>query len=76
MADRLIRFVRANSDKPHRCPRCHRIPDHAHQLAGRSRWWRTYTCSVCQLRWWIGWSDDTVFTWRYALVRILRKARP
>ena len=69
-----IRFVRANSDKPHRCPECHRITDHAH-LSGRARWWRTYTCSACRLRWWIGWSDDTAFTWRYGLTRLLRKVQ-
>lgn len=52
----MIRFVRANGNMPHRCPLCHRIPDVIH-LAGYARWLRTYSCSVCRVRWWRGYHD-------------------
>lgn len=51
-----VRLVRANGDKPHRCPQCHRIPDDVRRI-GRAQYWRTYWCSVCYVRWYIGWHD-------------------
>ncbi len=34
----------ADTDKPHRCPQCWRIPDHFWGEGGPMRFWRTYTC--------------------------------
>lgn len=60
LMSRVTRLVRANGDKPHRCPECHRIPDSARP---RARWWRTHTCNYCGVTWWKGWSDLNFETW-------------
>jgi len=42
--------VEPNEDKPHRCPKCHSIPDEARKdgvaIAGK-----TYACSKCEVEW-------------------------
>jgi hypothetical protein len=54
-----VKFVRANGDKPHRCPLCHSIPDRAWR-DGRARAWALYQCSYCDVRWWRIWNDLTL----------------
>lgn len=54
-----MRFVRANGDKPHRCPKCHSIPDRVRE-DGRARLWAIYCCDGCEVRWWRAWNDLTV----------------
>lgn len=57
--DHPVRFVRANGDKPHRCPRCHGIPQAIYDdPKGKARWWRTYRCDRgCNVRWWRGFAE-------------------
>jgi hypothetical protein len=52
---RLARKIRratvpANLDKPHRCPRCHRIPEAA-RTDGRAIHGKRYTCEGCGVHW-------------------------
>ena len=59
-----------NSDKPHRCPQCHRVwtyvlfaPD------GRSKpqWWKIYKCPYCQTKFsGLGWEEGS--WWDFPLV--------
>jgi hypothetical protein len=56
----VTQIVLANGDKPHRCPRCHCIPERAHQH-GRAHLWAIYECTHCDVRWWRGLND---LTWR------------
>jgi hypothetical protein len=65
-------YVAANHDKPHRCPRCHRIADLAREHGG-ARLNSTYTCSACNVRWWPGWSDNQSFTVKNEASKTIRK---
>jgi hypothetical protein len=49
-------IVRANGDKPWRCPACHQIPDDA-RVWPSTRITRLYRCPDCRVVWWVGWSD-------------------
>ena len=62
-------WVLANGDKPHRCPRCHCIPDKA-RAHGRTRLWATYRCTDCGVFWWKGLND---LTWRDRLWILRRR---
>jgi len=42
--------VDSNTDKPHRCPECHGIPDEAY-LDGTSIPCKTYRCEDCKVEW-------------------------
>ncbi len=48
-----MKLVRANHDKPHRCPECHSIPDLVRSHGGKARWWSLYShCGVTWSRLW------------------------
>ena len=50
MGTNTMTQVDPNKDKPHRCPKCHSIPDEARKdklaIAGK-----TYSCDKCQIEW-------------------------
>lgn len=43
-------IVPANEDKPHRCPRCHKIPPEA-RADGKAVPGKTYRCADCGVEW-------------------------
>jgi hypothetical protein len=58
-----MKIVVPNTDKPHRCPKCHGIPDHFYQKnVGKAKWWRFYHCDRgCNVWWnkyWLSWRDN------------------
>ena len=48
--DPILPTVPPNEDKPHRCPKCHAIPDEANK-DGRALPGKTYVCKPCGVRW-------------------------
>jgi hypothetical protein len=45
-----MRTVKPNTDKPHRCPKCHRIPDEAWK-DGEALPGKSYSCKHCCIQW-------------------------
>ena len=73
-----VKLVRANGDKPHRCPRCHGIPDKAWNH-GHARLLAIYECERCDVRWWRTWNDltwrDHLWIWRSRTRQWLERRR-
>lgn len=45
-----MKRIKPNIDKPHRCPRCHTIPDAARK-DGKAVPNKIYECSACDVFW-------------------------
>jgi predicted RNA-binding Zn-ribbon protein involved in translation (DUF1610 family) len=59
-----MRTVNADTDKPHRCPECWKIPEQAH-IDGRAFAGRTYQCDDCGVQWVAPDTRETAVTIRY-----------
>jgi formate dehydrogenase maturation protein FdhE len=47
---RAIMKTKPNEDKPHRCPKCHKIPDAAYK-DGSAIPGKRYKCNACKVYW-------------------------